>query len=76
MFSPTAEALSENQVHREELSRHADLKDKQSRCILYSCCKKPYGCKPEPYIGRSLVQAQSQELTWSGDWPGKLNIPA
>ncbi|BAJ68629.1 hypothetical protein BLIJ_1041 [Bifidobacterium longum subsp. infantis ATCC 15697 = JCM 1222 = DSM 20088] len=50
-------------MHREELSRHADLKDKQSRCILYTCCKKPYGCKPEPYIGRSLVQAQSQELT-------------
>ena len=29
--------------------------------IVYSCCKKPYGCEPEPYIGRSLVQAQSQE---------------
>ena len=23
--------------------------------------QKPYGCKPEPCIGRSLVQAQSQE---------------
>ena len=28
-------------MHREELSRHADLKGKQSRCILYSCCKSP-----------------------------------
>jgi len=39
------------------------LKEQQGWCIVYSCCKKPYGCEPEPYIGRSLVQAQPQELT-------------